>query len=74
MRTWKIPLRITRTQRSEDGFYLLVNGVRMWHPTRARALAAFQAFLSMQTFQILTVREFARRKKHRCKLPTPPPR
>jgi hypothetical protein len=72
MRTWKIPLRITRTRRSDDGFYLLINGSRLWHPTLARARAAFQAFLSLQSFQILTVREYGRRRKHRGQVSKPP--
>lgn len=73
MRTWKIPLRITRTRRSGDGFYLLINGTRLWHPTLARARASFQAFLSMQSFQIVTLREYARRKKvPKLKLSKPP--
>lgn len=72
MRTWKIPLRITRTERSDEGFYLLINGSRLWHPTKARARAAFQSFLDMQTFQIVTVREYVRRKKHREKFSHPP--
>ena len=72
MRAWQIPLRITRTERSDEGFYLLINGSRLWHPTKARARAAFQAFLDMQAFQIVTVREYARRRKVRPKLSKPP--
>jgi hypothetical protein len=52
---------MTNTRASDAGFYLVINGSRLWHKTRPQATAAFQAFLSMQSFQILTVREYARR-------------
>jgi len=72
VRTVRLAVRITRTQKCREGFYLLVNGSRTRHSNKAKALDALKAILSMQRIQILTVREFAARQKHRQKVSTPP--
>jgi len=72
MRTWLLPVRITRTKKCREGFYVLFNGSRLRFATRAAALGAVDAILSMQKIQVVTVREFAARKKHRQKISVPP--
>ena len=71
MRLWKIPVRITHTSRCREGFYLLVNGSRIHFRTKADAVAALEAILQLQRFQIVSVRELAARKKAR--VPSLPP-
>ena len=63
---WAIPLRITQTKRCPEGFYLFVNGERIWFKTRRQALQGLEGVLALQRFQILTVREYAARKKGRA--------
>lgn len=72
MRTVRLAVRITRTKKCKEGFYLLVNGTRIRHTTKAIALAALRSILDMQRIQLVTVREFAARQKHRQKVSTPP--
>lgn len=71
MRLWQVPVRITRTHKCAEGFYLLVNGSRIRYGTKAAALRAIDALLSLQRIQVVTVREYAARKKHRQRLSTP---
>lgn len=72
MRSWQVPVRITRTKKCREGFFLLVNGSRLRFTNRAAAVDAIDALLSMQRIQVVTVREFAERKKHRIKVPAAP--
>lgn len=62
MRSWRIRLRVTQTKRCREGFYLLVNGKRVWFKTRRLALQGLEGFLALQRFQILTLREYSARK------------
>jgi hypothetical protein len=55
--------RVTRTTRCKEGFYLLVNGERLWFKTKAIAMDALVSLLKMQRFQVVSVREYQRRKK-----------
>lgn len=72
MRLWIVPVRITNTRRCPEGFYLLVNGSRIHFKTRSAAIASIDAVLQLQRLQVVTVREYAARKKHRAKIPSPP--
>lgn len=72
MRTRKVNVRITRTKKCREGFYVLFNGSRIRYLTRALAIQAVDAILSLQKIQVVTVREFAARQKHREKIPAPP--
>lgn len=72
MRTFLLPVRITRTKKCREGFYVIVNGTRIHHANKATALASLEAILSLQRIQIVTVREFAARRKHRLKVSAPP--
>ena len=71
MRLWKIPVRLTQTRRCSEGFYLLINGSRMHFKTRALAVEAIDSILSFQKIQVVSVREYADRRKHRQKLKLP---
>ena len=72
MRTVRLAVRITRTKKCKEGFYLLFNGSRIRHANKATALAALKAILSMQRIQLVSVREYADRQKHRQKVSRPP--
>lgn len=72
MRLWIVPVRITNTRRCPEGFYVLVNGSRLRFATRKLAIEAVDAVLLLNRIQIVTVREYAARKKHRAKVPPPP--
>lgn len=63
MRLWTVPVRITRTRRCAEGFYLLVNGTRIHFKSRAAAIEGADALLQMQRIQVVSVREFAARRK-----------
>jgi hypothetical protein len=59
---FKLHVRVTRQERCEFGFYLLVNGSRLRFGTKAQALRAVQSILDLQRFQIVSVTEYSRRK------------
>jgi len=59
--TFNITARVTRQRRAKEGFYLLVNGKRIHFMRRADAIAAIDSLLSLQKFQILTVRQYQQR-------------
>jgi hypothetical protein len=63
MRNYLVPIRITRTRRCREGFYLLVNGVRIHFLTRAAAVKAIDGILLLQRIQVVSVREYAAAKK-----------
>lgn len=71
MRNWKIPVRITRTVRCPEGFYLIINGSRIHFRTKSAALASVDAFLSLQKIQIVSVREYAARNQKKIHLAMP---
>lgn len=71
MRRWIVPVRITRTARCPEGFFLLVNNSRLRFPTKKAALAAIDSVLSLQKIQVVSVREYADRRKHRQKIVWP---
>jgi len=58
-----ILVRVTRTTKCKEGFYALVNGQRIRFNRRADAYRAIVDLLTMQRFQVVTVREYARRIK-----------
>jgi hypothetical protein len=66
---FNVRVRVTRTRKCKEGFYILINGVRLHHLTRRSAIENLQSFLELQRFQIVTVREYARRKSVRSKIP-----
>jgi len=53
--------RVTRTKRCKEGFYALVNGQRIRFKRRSDAFQSIVALLKMQRFQVVSVREYARR-------------
>lgn len=60
--TFEVPVRVTRTRRCREGFYLVINGKgRLLYKRRADAIKEVQAVLSLQKFQVCTVREYAER-------------
>lgn len=67
MRTFLLPVRITRTKKCREGFYLLVNGERIHFKKKADAVAGLEAVLQLQQFQIVSVRELADGKKAKPK-------
>lgn len=67
MRTFLLPVRITKTKKCREGFYLLVNGERIHFKNKAGALAGLDAILQLQRFQIVSVRELAAGKKAKAK-------
>lgn len=64
-----VRVRVTRTSKCKEGFYVLFNGARIHQRTRRGAIGTVQSFLDLQRFQIVTVREFARRKSVRKEMP-----
>lgn len=68
MRLLLVPLRITRTKRCREGFYLLVNGERLHFQKRAVAVAAAKSILDLQRLQVLSVREYAASRKAKLKV------
>jgi len=62
-------LRCTGKRKCRDGFYLLVNGQRLWFKNRAAAVGSAVAILHLQRMQVLTVREYAKQKKVIKQLP-----
>jgi hypothetical protein len=66
---FKISVRVTRTVKCREGFYVLFNGNRLQFKRRADAVGAVQSLLDMQRFQIVTVREYARRKSVAKQMP-----
>lgn len=73
MRTYLLPVRITRTKRCPEGFYLLCNGQRIHFKKRSAAIESIDAILALQRIQVVTVREYAERRKVRgVKLAKPP--
>lgn len=60
-----VQARVTRQVRSKEGFYLLVNGKRLHFKRRADAIAGIESLLSMQRFQIVTVRQFTEAQRSR---------
>lgn len=71
MRNWRVPIRITLTRRCPEGFYLVVNGSRLWFKRRSAAIAAIDSVLALQRIQVVSLREFAARKKIRAKFQLP---
>src|SRR5436190_697502 len=61
--TFQIPVRVTRTAKCQEGFYLLINGSRLRFRNKRGAIDAVRSLLALQRIQILTVREFAHRKR-----------
>ena len=61
MRTIPVNVRITRKRKCREGFYLLFNKERIHFKNKAAAVGALDSLLSMQKFQIVTVREYAAR-------------
>ncbi|MCI0744888.1 MAG: hypothetical protein L0Y58_05720 [Verrucomicrobia subdivision 3 bacterium] len=66
MRSWQVPVRITRT------FYMVVNGTRVHFKRKADAVSAVDTLLSMQRIQVLTVREYQVAHRARIKRALPP--
>ena len=64
-------VRVTRTRRSDQGFYLIVNGKRIFYKTKALAMQEAQAIVAMNRMQIITVRQFAKRESRRIQLRMP---
>ena len=58
-----VSVRVTRTRRCKEGFYALINGKRIRFNRRTDAFHAIVDLLRMQRFQVVTVREYARRIK-----------
>ena len=58
-----ISVRVTRSRRCKEGFYALINGKRIRFNRRTDAFHAIVELLRMQRFQVVTVREYARRIK-----------
>lgn len=59
-----------RQRRAKEGFFLLVNGQRIFFKRRADAVAAAQDLLKLQKMQIVTVRSYAARlPKSRSTMP-----
>ena len=69
MRQYLVPVRITRTKRCAEGFYLLVNGARLRFCTRKAAIEAIDGILLLNRIQVVSVREYAAARKG-----TKPPR
>ena len=69
MRLCLLPVRITRTRRCRSGFYLIVNGSRIWFKARADALKGLRGWLDLQRVEVVSVRAYAARKKVRGKRP-----
>lgn len=69
MRTIPVNVRITRKTKCKEGFYLLFNGQRIHFKFKWAALGALNSLMSMQKFQVVTVREFAARNKKKAPLP-----
>jgi len=57
-----VNMPVTRQRRAKEGFYLLVNGKRLHFKRRGDAIGAAQDLLDMQRLQVVTVKQFARRK------------
>lgn len=53
-----VSVRITRTRRCKEGFYLLFNRHRMWFRSHRAAVGALRSILSMQHFRIVSVRSY----------------
>lgn len=62
---FKVSVRVTRTRKCREGFYLLLNGQRLRVATRALAIEQVRGFLDLQRIQILTVREYQRRNERK---------
>lgn len=60
---FSIEVPVCRQRRSKEGFYLLINGMRIHHRKRSSAIDSARALLDMQRMQIVTVRQYAARKK-----------
>lgn len=58
MSPFNISVRITRTHRCKEGFYLLFNRQRLWFKRHRHAVAALRSILSMQRFRIVSVRTY----------------
>jgi hypothetical protein len=58
-----VDVRVTRQRRSKEGFYALINGLRLWHKTRGKAVGSIRAMLELQRLQVVTVRQYAARRK-----------
>jgi hypothetical protein len=66
-----INVRVTRAKRCRDGFYLICNGSRIRFSTRRAALEAVDGLIMLQTFQVVTVREYAERNRKKIKAQMP---
>ena len=62
-----VPVRVTRTRKCREGFYLIINGKRLRYATRALALEEVRGFIELQKLQVCTVREFAARTASKIK-------
>ena len=56
-----VSVRVTRTKRCPEGFYAIINRVRIRFKRRADALQSIVDLLRMQRLQVVSVREYARR-------------
>ncbi len=56
-----LPVRVTRTKKCREGFYILINGARIHARNRAAAIANVVGWLQLQRVQVVSVREYAQR-------------
>ena len=70
--TVKLNVRVTSKSKCREGFYLLVNGIRLHFRTRALALRSVTDWLALQRLQICTVREYAGRNRKKIAARMPP--